>query len=150
MLQRVLVLSLIFLAGFLSHDLYSQWLTQPLDVQGPHQRILDHQVEIQPDRVVLRIPNAQFAGFTATHSMDPVIDSDSNALEIVPQTEEDIHIGDIVSYRYKEDILIHRVMDIKKDEQGTYYTMKGDNNPSPDPVKVRFGQIQRVLVAILY
>ncbi len=150
MLQRLLILSLIFVAGFASHDLYMNYFESPMDVQGPHQRILDHQVEIQPDRVVLHLPNVQFAGFTATHSMDPVIDSDSNALEIVPQTENDIHVGDIVSYRYKEDILIHRVIDVKKDEQGTYYTMKGDNNPSPDPIKVRFGQIQRVLVAILY
>ncbi|HLD05772.1 MAG TPA: hypothetical protein VJG90_08695 [Candidatus Nanoarchaeia archaeon] len=150
MLQRILVLSLIFLAGFLSHDLYSQWITTPLDVQGPHQRILDNQVEIQPDHVVLRIPNAQFAGFTATHSMDPVIDSDSNALEVIPQTEEDIHIGDIVSYEYRGSILIHRVVGKGTDSEGTYYIMKGDNVNTPDPAKVRFGQIQRVLVAILY
>ena len=150
MLQRILVLALIFVIGFASHDLYNYWFNPVLEVQGPYDRIQENQVELQADQVVLRIPNAQFAGFTNTNSMDPLLDSDSNALEIVPQSEEEVHVGDIVSYRYKDDTFIHRIVGKGKDADGAYYIMKGDNIDNPDPVKVRFSQIQRVLVAILY
>lgn len=152
MLQRILVLSLIFLAGFLSHGLYTHFLEGPTDLPGPHPHLQEDQVELQHDQVILHVPQAQFASFTPTHSMDPVLDSDAHALEINPTTESDIHIGDIISYNstYTDGTLIHRVINIQKDEQGTYYTLKGDNNPEPDPGKVRFSQIQRILVAILY
>ncbi len=152
MLKHILLLSIIFLAGFLSHGFYINYFENPTDLPGPHPHLQEDQIELQNDQVILHLPQAQFASFTPTHSMDPVLDSDAHALEITPKTENEIHIGDIISYQseYAEGTLIHRVINIQKDEQGTYFTLKGDNNPEPDPGKVRFEQIKRVLVAILY
>ena len=84
--------------------------------------------------------------------MDPVIDSTSNAIEIIPQKESDIHLGDIVAYesKYKAGVITNRVVDIGQDAFGWYATLKGDNNSYTDPGKVRFDQIQRVVVGIIY
>jgi len=84
--------------------------------------------------------------------MDPVIDKGANAIHMVPNSPSEIEVGDIVAYKsvYASGTLIHRVVDINVDDKGIYYTLKGDNNPTNDPGKVRFEQIERVLVAIIY
>ena len=84
--------------------------------------------------------------------MDPVLDETANAIEIIPKSEEDIHLGDVVSYKSKlvNSVIIHRIIKISRDEKGTYYTLKGDNNKMPDPEKVRFNQIERIVIAIIY
>jgi hypothetical protein len=96
--------------------------------------------------------NVQWASFTDTNSMDPVFDAGSNALEIVPKSSEDVHEGDIVSYKSTliDGAIIHRVIETGEDEDGWYARMQGDNLDQEDPEKVRFDQIQRVVVAIIY
>ena len=49
--------------------------------------------------------NPEWSVFTDTNSMDPVIDSTSNAIEIIPKQAEDIHVGDIVAYQSKYNSL---------------------------------------------
>ena len=62
-----------------------------------------------------------------------------------------IKIGDIVSYSYVDGTtIIHRVAQIGNDENGWYAVAKGDNSSFADPDKVRFSQIKRVVVAIVY
>lgn len=84
--------------------------------------------------------------------MDPVIDIGANAIQIVPDSEEMISPGDIISYttRLAEGTIIHRVVETGYDEAGWYAITKGDNLRSPDPEKVRFSHIKRVLVAVIY
>ncbi|MFH1770358.1 MAG: hypothetical protein ABH828_02260 [archaeon] len=119
---------------------------------SPSDWIQENQIEVYSDHVIIDIKNAEWAMFTNTNSMDPVFDEDSHALELVPQTEAEIQVGDIVSYEsdYAEGTIIHRVIYKGQDEEGVYFVMKGDNNPASDPGKVRFEQIERVLVAIFY
>ena len=84
--------------------------------------------------------------------MDPVFDKGHNTIAVVPQSPDEIQIGDIISY-FNEDlngIVIHRVIETGQDENGWYAIVKGDNNPTPDPGKVRFAQIKRVVIAIVY
>ncbi|MDI6723807.1 MAG: hypothetical protein QMD61_04110 [Methanobacterium sp.] len=52
-------------------------------------------------------------------------------------------IGDIVIYNatWFGQPVIHRVINITKTPEGDVYLMKGDNNPSPDPVLVKREQI---------
>ncbi len=122
------------------------------DVPSPSDWVKEEQIKVYNDRIVIDLKNAEWASFTDTNSMDPVIDSTANAIEIVPNSEREINVGDVVSYKskYADSIIIHRVVKKDKDRNGTYFIMKGDNNPYNDPEKVRFGQIQRVLVAIIY
>lgn len=119
---------------------------------SPQDRVHESQIHVYDTGVVLDIKNPEWSTFTDTNSMDPLIDKGANAIHIIPQTEDDISVGDIVAYdpEGSSGVVIHRVIEVGSDEEGTYYILKGDNNPIPDQGKVRFNQIRRVLVAIIY
>ena len=69
--------------------------------------------------------------------MDPVIDFGSNAIEIVPQNQSDIHPGDIISYNNtRGDAIIHRVLRTGEDEFGWYAITKGDNAQEADKERI--------------
>ena len=117
---------------------------------SPLDRISESQIHVYQDRVVLDIQNAQWSTFTDTNSMDPVLDAGANAIQVVPQSADEISVGDIISYEYGDGIIIHRVVEIGSDELGWYAIAKGDNNLYRDPGKVRFYQVKRVVVAIVF
>ena len=124
----------------------------PSDLPSPYDWIKEEQIFVQSNGVYIKIPNAVWARFTDTNSMDPVLDSTANAIEIIPSSADDIHVGDIVSYnpRNAEGTIIHRVVDVGSDEDGAFFVFKGDNNEKQDPEKVRFEQIERIVVAVIY
>lgn len=119
---------------------------------SPYNWIKEENIHVTDDGIVIDLPNARWAKFTDTNSMDPVLDADANAIEIIPKSITDIHMGDIVSYKSNlvSGTIIHRVVKISHDIDGWYVTLKGDNNPKEDPERVRFDMIQRVVVAIIY
>lgn len=122
------------------------------EIASPMDRIKEDQILVTKDKIEINLKGAEWASFTDTNSMDPVIDAGAHAIEIVPTSEDQIQVGDIVAYvsDYAEGVIIHRVVHKAQDEQGTYFVMKGDNNPISDPGKVRFEQIKKVVVAIIY
>ena len=122
------------------------------EINSPSDWIVQQQIHLYDDKVVIDLENPQWAVFTDTNSMDPVLDAGAHAIEIVPESPEQINVGDIVSYNsdYADGTIIHRVIDIGNDEEGWFCRMKGDNNPFEDPGKIRFDQVRRVLVAIIY
>ena len=118
---------------------------------SPFDRVKEDQIEVYDDKIVINLKNAEWAKFTDTNSMDPVIDAGANAIEIRPVSEEDVHVGDIISYDDGNgDIIIHRVADIGNDQYGWYAITKGDNAPTADAGKVRFYQVERVVAVIIY
>ncbi len=121
-----------------------------VDVPSPANRISEDQIKVYEDRVVLEINGVQWASFTDTNSMDPVIDTGANALQLVPKSPQDIILGDIISYQTDKGVIIHRVVEIGQDNQGWYAITQGDNIAQKDPQKVRFGQVKRVLIGIIY
>jgi hypothetical protein len=125
---------------------------QSSEKPSPAERITEDMIQVSNERVLLNIKGAEWASFTDTNSMDPIIDSGSYAIEVIPQSEDELQAGDIVAYEseYAEGTIIHRIVYKGYDEEGTYYVMKGDNNPTNDPGRVRFSQIKRVVVAIIY
>lgn len=173
--QFILLIVLVFALGWLTHDVYSQLADdinafEPSVSQNgfemltnlenaavrerpsPQDRIKEEQIHVYDDRVVIRIDNPEWSAFTDTNSMDPVLDYGANGIHIKPTKPSDIAIGDIVAYQPhgSEKTIIHRVISIEADDDGLYYILKGDNNPREDPGKIRFSQIKRVLVAIIY
>jgi hypothetical protein len=122
------------------------------EVASPSDWIPEDFILVTNEKVVLNIQGAEWASFTDTNSMDPVIDAGANAIEVIPESPEDIQVGDIVAYEseYAEGTIIHRVVYKAQDEKGPYFVLKGDNNPINDPGKIRFEQIKRVVVAIIY
>ncbi|MBC8500815.1 MAG: hypothetical protein ISS25_02055 [Nanoarchaeota archaeon] len=119
---------------------------------SPSDHIKEENVHIYDDRVIIDIKNPQWAEFIDTNSMDPIIDEYANSIQIIPIEQEEVHIGDIVSYEseYATGTIIHRVVSIGEDDLGAYYYLKGDNNIFRDPGRVRFDQIRRVTVGIIY
>ncbi len=119
---------------------------------SPCDRIAENQIIVLKDKIIINFKNAEWATFTDTNSMDPVIDVGANALEYIPKAPTEICEGDIVSYKSKfaNGVLIHRIVETGYDEDGWYAVLKGDNSPYKDPGRVRFDQIQRVVIGIIY
>ncbi len=122
----------------------------PPERPSPKPRIKESQIKVLPDKVVINIKNAKWASFADTNSMDPVFDNGHYGIQITPESPDDIQIGDIISYTSEYGSIIHRVIEIGHDEKGWFAIVKGDNNDIPDPWKVRFEQVKRVLVALTY
>lgn len=117
---------------------------------SPSDHLAENQIFVYNDFAVVRAENLFWARFSNTNSMDPILDETANSLEIKPKKPENIQVGDIISYVFKENYIVHRVVYSGYDDLGWYALVKGDNNPEPDPEKVRFEQIRGVVVGILY
>ncbi|MBW3002870.1 hypothetical protein KY338_06950 [Candidatus Woesearchaeota archaeon] len=117
---------------------------------SPGDYIKEYQIHVYPDKVIIDVQSPILAAFADTNSMDPVFDAQHNAIEIVPKSTADVRVGDIVSYKSDYGNIIHRVKEIGQDENGWYAIFQGDNNPVPDPGRIRFEQIQRKAIAFIY
>lgn len=120
------------------------------ELSSPGNWVAGDQIKVYPSQVVLQVPGATWATFTDTNSMDPVLDETAHALEIKPEQAKDIEIGDIISYKTSYGVIVHRVVGVGEDPQGIYYTVKGDNTTFQDPLRVRFEDVQGVVVAVIY
>jgi hypothetical protein len=129
---------------------YAQFPAKIPERPSPRDRIKEWQIQMSAGSVTIQVDRPILAGFADTNSMDPVLDAKHNAIEIIPRTEAEIQVGDIVSYRTDWGTMSHRVTQIGKDSEGWYAIFQGDNNPVPDPGRIRFNQIERVVVAIIY
>ena len=125
---------------------------KPKDIPSPYDHIKKEQVHVYTDKIVIDIEGASWAEFTDTDSMDPLLDIEANSFEIKPDSYEDIHVGDIISYssEYADGLIVHRVVETGEDKQGWYCRVKGDNLSSVDPGKIRFDQINGILVGVIY
>lgn len=117
---------------------------------SPGDYIKEWEIHVYPNKVVIDVDQPILAAFADTNSMDPVFDAQHNAIEVVPTRTSDIQVGDIVSYKTDYGSIIHRIKEIGQDEDGWYAIFQGDNNPVPDPGRIRFNQIQRKVVAFVY
>ncbi len=117
---------------------------------SPSDWIKEDQIRVYDNQIVIDLQGAAWSTFADTNSMDPLLDKDANGIEVKPKTPADVNVGDVIAYNYQDSVIIHRVIDKAEDSDGTYFTAKGDNNADADPTKVRFAQIEGVLVGILY
>jgi hypothetical protein len=156
-----ITIAIVFIAGFLLASALQTNLELPLSMASgatgkaiekisPAEHIEMDQIHVNKDSVVIDINDANWATFADTNSMDPVIDKGSYGIEITPKSISDINIGDIISYKSEQGIIIHRVISTGIDQNGWYAITKGDNVPVQDPDKVRFSQVKGILVAIVY
>ncbi len=119
---------------------------------SPSNWIEQEQIHLYRDKVVIEMQDPQWAVFADSNSMDPFIDTGAHALQVVPQSEDDLAVGDVISFSRagESKVIIHRIYEIGHDQDGWFATTKGDNNYAIDEGKVRFSQIHRVLVGVLY
>lgn len=143
----ILFFSLAFISSAEKQFSNQQNLTS---IKTPGDWIKQDQIKVYPNQIVLNVQDATWATFTPTGSMKPILDEKTNALEIKPSSPNDINLGDIIAYISPDGTIIHRVIEKNIDENGIYFLVKGDNNPSQDPTKVRFEDIKGVVIAIIY
>jgi hypothetical protein len=119
---------------------------------SPSDHVKESQIHVFDNKIVIDAQGASWAAFTDTNSMDPFFDETANSIELRPSSPNDIHPGDIISYRsgITGDLIVHRVISKGVDDSGVFYIVRGDNNPTQDPEKVRFNQVHGVLIGIIY
>jgi len=104
---------------------------------------------VYEDKIIINIEDASISKYASTGSMEPLLDENSNGIRIIPLSEEDISIGDIITFEKNGDFIVHRVINIGIDEKGTYFITKGDNNSTSDG-KIRFEDIRYLTIGILW
>ncbi len=118
---------------------------------SPQNRIDESQIRITNRSFSVIVNNPQWSRISDTKSMEPVLMWGANSVGIIPKDVTDIGEGDIISYQdVFNDTVIHRVMEVGYDEEGWFAVTKGDSNYYEDPFKVRFSQVRRILIAIIY
>jgi hypothetical protein len=150
--KKILILKhiLMILILIFSFFIY-EWYTHSTNIRGSQDWIKQNQIHVYGDKVVIDVNISNWATYEDTHSMQPTFNSDSNGIEIMPENENQLKIGDVVCYKnYLNQSVVHRIVNIGTDKEGKYFIMKGDNIPLPDPYKVRFNQISGVTVIMVY
>lgn len=114
--------------------------------------VTSEQIEVYDNYVILKIKNATWSRFGKTNSMAPIINQNTNAIEIVPESHLKLKVGDVISYNFSQtsQIISHRIVKISSDKDGWFCIARGDNNGAADPQKIRFSDIVGVVVAIIY
>lgn len=162
-IKKVLKVSLAFFIGFLSclfllYLVDGDYMETPRGFgfsfdfglsKAPSNWISEDKIIVLEDRVILNIKEASLSNYAPTGSMKPVLDFGANGIRIKPENEDDIQIGDIVSFKSENKLIVHRVVEKMKDEKGFYFITKGDNNNFADD-KIRFKDIEYVTVGIIY
>lgn len=158
LIERMLLVVVIFLSGFLVSALvqnsglgieFPKGLLQYNSDVVPQDRITEDMIEIYSDKIIIKVQDASISEYADTNSMLPIIDKGANGIRIQPKSENDIKVGDIISFESEYGLIVHRVVEISEDDEGKYFITKGDNNAFSDG-KVRFEQIKYVTVGVLY
>ena len=120
--------------------------------QSPADRIQDSDINVFANSVRIDIKNAKWRKFIDSNSMDPLIDEGTTTIEIKPKNADEIEVGDIIAYKVEgyDYAFVHRVIEIGNDEMGIYFVTKGDNYSMEDQEKVRFSDVEGIVVGILY
>ena len=117
---------------------------------SPKDRISEDQIRVLEDKIIINVPNAFWASYADSNSMDPLLDTEANGLELIPESKEDLQVGDVIAYQTDYGLIVHRIIEINQDEQGWYCITKGDNATITDQQKIRFEQVRFVLIGVIY
>jgi|TARA_B100002003_G_scaffold250246_1_gene288975 hypothetical protein len=148
----------IFMGGFISSMILFYFILflapsftgfSTFESNSPPNHVNWEDIILMNDRIILKIPNATLSNYKDTGSMGPFLNVDANGIRIVPSSEENINVGDIVSYRIGDFLVVHRVVEKGIDSEGGYFILQGDNNLVSDG-KVRFSEIEYVTVGVIW
>ncbi|HLF53863.1 MAG TPA: hypothetical protein VI544_01670 [Candidatus Nanoarchaeia archaeon] len=158
-LHKTLAVLSIFLAGFFASFVFSLSLSQNIEhplsffsiseVKAPADSIPESNIEVYSDRIIIKLDNASLSEYASTGSMLPLFDKGANGIRIVPKSESEIEVGDIITFERGSILVVHRVIEKGKDNLGAYFITKGDNNFYSDG-KVRFSDVKYLTIGILY
>lgn len=157
----------IILGLFIALCFYNDYIDFNRNRIAPSDRIQEKDILVYEDKIIINISNASYSNYLNTGSMLPTLNENSNGISINPKNENDIRIGDIITYETltsciipndvvsdKEvctptELIVHRVKEIGEDEEGWYAITKGDMNSISDG-KIRYSQIKSITFVIIY
>ncbi len=156
----------VFLLGFVACAVlffgFSSGLEVPSTVSGfgvlgsgfdkeisPSDHVSEDDIIVLGDKVILNIRGVSLSNYADSGSMVPVLDKGANGIRIVPLSEDEVEVGDIVSFRIGGILVVHRVIEKGVDDEGVWFDVKGDANMIGDG-RIRFEDIEYVTVGILY
>ena len=116
---------------------------------APSDWVNEKDITVFEDMIILKIPNSSISNYAPTGSMKPLFDEGANGIRIIPKSEGSIKVGDIVSFRKEDKLIVHRVVDKGIDEKGVYFITRGDNNDLDDG-KIRFDEIEFITVGVIW
>lgn len=116
---------------------------------SPGDFVKDGNIEASKDKITINIEGLMLSRYYNSESMLPVFGVNSTGIEIIPKSEEQINVGDIITFEKGGKLIAHRVIEKGADDKGIFFITKGDNN-NLDDGKIRFEHIKGILVGILY
>jgi len=118
------------------------------------------QPKLEPNKIEILIEGGynqrRFVLTNESVSMNPCMDSRSTGVMVTPKNESEIQVGSIVAFRWSAndgrniEYAAHRVVETGKDDFGWYAWTQGDNNLVRDPFKIRFVDVQGLVVATIF
>jgi len=120
------------------------------NILAPGDRLNVDEFKLYEKKILcINIENNTFSSLGDTNSMIPTLDVGHNIIKVPINNQNELQVGDIISFKYENIIILHRIVEINFDNNGWYVRTKGDNGPIDKP-KVRFEQITGVVVGIFY
>lgn len=135
---------IVYLLGFRTSGFFVQ-----NNQDSPENFVNESMILADNNSVIFYIDNASLLRFENTGSMIPTISENFTGVTIKPKLEGQIKVGDIITFRKNGSLIVHRVIEKSSDDLGVYFVPKGDNN-NVDDGKIRFNDIDSIVVAIIY
>ncbi len=152
-IELVLLFFIILLLGFIFYTGSGRELTgffvKDEEPKTPSDFISEKDIFVDGSKVTIEVGNPVLNRYENSDSMLPFLDEKSTGVGFKPHSEEQVNVGDIISFWREGILVVHRVIEKGMDDYGTYFITKGDNN-GVDDGKVRLEEIDSVLVAIIY
>ena len=104
-------------------------------------RIKKESIQVYENAVVIEVYNAKVKDINIK---DPLVNKDSNMIQIVPESPAMLKEGDIITYNKDNKIKTGRIEVANQDAEGYYYLIQNEQD------KIRFIQIKSIVIGILY
>ena len=107
-------------------------------------------IKVYPSDVRINYPGLRYAR-VKSNSMAPLITDTSTVLERAPSSQDDIHVGDVISFYEPsvDDVVLHLVTRIEKTQGKNTYRTKGLANENEDAWLVPYDNVKGILVGIV-
>jgi len=151
-------LSLI-LIGFISLSFLIGLYLGKVDIRyAPSNYLNESQIHVYNDSVCIDLENPHLTSYANSGSMRPTLDENSNGIRIPVTDKIKVNLGDIITYKnngiFKSEndsqLIVHRVVGIRKVDDEEQYLMLGDNNKGISDGWINRSQIIYKTIGIIY
>lgn len=127
---------------------------RPVMKKSPRDIIKRDQIAWNPEHKSITISKVtgyvSIAEIADTNSMEGIFDYGHNVLLVSEFDKSKLEVGDIIVYAAGQGKIIHRVVEMGRDEAGQWFKCKGDSNFRDDPYILRKSNIMYLCIGIIY